>query len=91
MHEDVIERGCDPECGLEVRGLARDSDFSLVKERENVAQHIGFVHIVRADQNGHIEIAAQVAQAIPHGMARDGIEADGWLVEKKDNGTVSIA
>src|SRR5579872_1218365 len=88
VHEDIIEGSSSAERSLEIRGLSRHGNFSQMEKCKNIAERVGLVHIVRGNQNGHIEIATEVAQAFPHGMPCDGIEADGWLVQKKHVGAV---
>src|SRR5580658_1799286 len=67
MNENVIERGGSTKRGLQFGGLPRDGNFSSVQESQFVAKLVGLVHIMRGDEYGDAEIAAQIAEAIPDG------------------------
>ena len=82
MNEDVVERSCRPKSGFQFGGGAGDGNLSQVHEREFIAKRVGLFHVMRGDEDGHAEIAAQVAEAVPNSAAGDGVEADGGLVKK---------
>src|SRR4051794_11026197 len=79
--EDVVERGARAERRLELGGRAAGAQSPAVHERDPLAELVGLVHVVRREQDRHAALLAQSRDEIPHGAARDRVEADRRLVE----------
>ena len=58
--------------------------LAVIDDGDAVAQAVGFVHVVRGDQDGERAAVLDLGQHLPDGDARDGIEAGGRLVEEED-------
>jgi hypothetical protein len=49
-----------------------------------VAQLVRLVHVVRRDEHGEVARVLDLAQHLPDGGARHGIEPGGGFIEKED-------
>ena len=56
----------------------------MIDDGDAVAEAVGFVHVVRRDQHGEPAPVLDGGQHLPHGDARNRIEAGGRLVEEED-------
>ena len=89
MNEDIVERGASgPTAALSSAGLPTAATLPrcrMASESQSSSASSMPCVVIRTVM---LKVAAQFQQALPHGAARDGIEADGGLVEKQDGGTV---
>ena len=67
------------------RGAVAHQHLAGVHERDAVAA-LRLVHEMGGDEDGHAVAAREIDQALPEGVARDGIDAGGRLVEDQDVG-----
>ena len=58
-------------------------DLAVIDDGKAVAEALGFVHVVRGEQDG-ATFLLEGADDVPELAAALGIEAGGWLVEKED-------
>jgi hypothetical protein len=56
----------------------------VIDNRDAIAQLVGFVHVVRRDENREIPFGLDLAEHLPHRDTRYRIEPGGRLVEKED-------
>ena len=59
-------------------------ELAVIDDRDAVAQLVGFVHVVRRDEHRQVALRLDPLQHLPHGDARDRIEAGRRLVEEED-------
>ena len=88
MHFDDIGAG---NAVLELDGRAQRDQVAVIDNGDAVAELVGLFHVVGGEEHGEVAGAAQVVEHLPHGDARDRIEAGGGLVEKEDAGIVDQA
>ena len=81
VHFDDIGAG---HAVLELDRRAQRHQIAVIDDGDAVAELVGFFHVVRGEQHGEVARGFELVQHLPHGDARDGIEAGGGLVEKKD-------
>src|ERR1700722_18164092 len=63
----------------------------MVDDGDAVAEIVGFVHVMRGDEDRQLHAVAQLVEHLPDSNARYGIEAGGGFVEKEDAGVVNEA
>src|SRR6266851_6687034 len=62
-------------------------NFSVVDDRNAVAEFVGFLHVVRRQHNGNA-LLPQASHRVPHGNTALRIESRARLVEKENLGTM---
>src|SRR5262249_501428 len=72
------------------RGIER-YQVAVVHDGDAVAKAVGFVHVMRGDQDRELAFVLDVGQHLPDGDAGDRIQAGGGLIEKEDAGAVDEA
>ena len=77
-----------PERGFERLGRADGRELARVHEGHRLAKLVGFLHVVRGHQNRGSEFFAEIANILPDGLFRDGIEPHGRLIEEKNRRAV---
>src|SRR5579863_8345828 len=77
----VLEVGVRADAELQLGRTSDRLDLPEVEERDPVTKELGFLHVVGREQHGHTGRLAQVFDALPHPVARHGVESDGRLVE----------
>src|SRR5215468_9666870 len=65
------------------RRVARDQ-LPVVHNRDAVAQSVGFVHVMRRNQNRELSLVLDVGEHLPNRDARNWIESRRRLVEKEN-------
>src|SRR5262245_13192133 len=74
--EDVFQRRVRGHRSFEFGGRADRLQLTVMHQRHPVAQRVGFLHVVRGEQDGHAELALHAADLRPDTVARNGIQAD---------------
>src|SRR5438270_543501 len=64
------------------------STIAIIHDGDPVAKPVGFVHVVRCNQNRQLAMALDVGQHLPHSHTRDWIKAGGRLVQEENLGAV---
>src|SRR5258706_396192 len=64
------------------RRVERDQ-LAVIHNGDAIAQAVGFVHVMRGDQNGEFPLALDVAEHFPYGDTRNWIESSSGLIEKE--------
>ena len=70
--------------GLQLQRRIQRHEFAVVDDGDAVAELVGLVHVMGGDQDGQVALALEAREHLPHGDARDRVEAGGRLVEKED-------
>ncbi len=89
IEEDVVERrlgeiGAGREVGLEaLRGVVGDH-APVVHDHDSLGHRIGFVEVVRREEDGHAGLLAQAQDVVPEVRAVLRIEPRGGLVEEQE-------
>jgi hypothetical protein len=87
-HEHVLEGAVTDDhlgCGQRPDQIGRHAlrdDTSVIDDRDTVAQELGFVHVVRRQQDG-AAVATERPQRLPQLAARLRVQTRGRLVEKQ--------
>src|SRR5262249_5923974 len=76
---------------LQFARRTQGGDLAVVDDGQPVAQPIGLVHVVRADENREIAFAAQLLEQLPDDATALRIEPGGGLVEEEDARAVDEA
>ena len=76
---------------LQFCGRVEGHEHSVIHDRDAVAELVGFVHVMRRQQNGQARGFLQFGDHFPHRRARHRVEAGGRLVEEHDFGRVHQA
>ena len=63
----------------------------MIDDRDAIAKLVGFVHVMRRDEDGEIALGLDALKHFPDMHARHRVEARRRLVEKKDAGLVDEA
>ena len=56
----------------------------MIDDRNAVAQLVGFIHVMRRQEDGEIPSGLDFSQHLPHSDSRDGVQPCRRLVEKED-------
>ena len=80
-----------PVCCFSSCGRALRDDAAVVDDRDAVRHAVGFVHVVRGQEDGHAFGLVQMLDVRPELIAALRIEAERRLVEKQDLGRVQQA
>src|SRR5258706_11198780 len=64
------------------RRVERDQ-LAVIHNGDAIAQAVGFVHVMRGDQNGEFSLALYVSEHFPYRDTRKLIEASSGLIEKE--------
>ena len=64
-------------------------EFAVIHNRYAIAQAVGFIHVMRGDQDGKVAVGLDFRQHLPNANARDWIKPGGRLVKKKDSRSVN--
>ena len=59
-------------------------DFAVIDDRDAVGDAVGFVHVVRGQEDGHAFVLVQIFDVSPKLIAALRVEAERRLVEKQD-------
>src|SRR5436190_1546846 len=73
---------------LELGRRAGRDDLAMVDDRDAVGHPIGFVHVVRGEEDRHTLGRIQILDVRPHLIAALGVESQRRLVEEQDPGGV---
>ena len=69
---------------LSFSGESSAFELAVIDDRDAIAQLVGFVHVVRRDEDREVALLLDLLQHLPDGDARDRIEAGRRLVEEED-------
>src|SRR5436305_4731265 len=69
-----LQRGRGIEC----------NQLAMMDDSNAIAEAVGFIHVMRGDQNRELTLALDVGQHLPNGNAGNGVEPGRGLVQKKD-------
>ena len=69
---------------LEFHGSAQRHQLAMIHNGDAVAQLVGLIHVVRGEEHGEVARALELVEHLPYRDARNGVEAGGGLVQKKD-------
>src|SRR3989338_2421285 len=88
-HEDVLERAVmrddlwRSELRDELLGRTLCDHMAAIDDRHAIAQHLGFIHVMRRQHDGPA-VRAEPLEHAPELPARLGIEAGGRFVQKQE-------
>jgi hypothetical protein len=73
---------------LELGGGALGDEPPVVDDADAVGELVGFLEVLRGEEDRHAELVVEPPHLLPHAGAADGIESGGGLVEEQDVGVV---
>src|SRR5439155_9374757 len=80
--ESELDKVLAAELGDQLRRRAQGDDFAVIDDGDAVAETLGFIHVVRREQNSP-SLRSEAAQDVPELPARLRIEPGRRLVEKE--------
>src|SRR5665213_1804036 len=85
--EDVVERGRRSNARFQLRWRALPCNYAAVHDGKRTTECVGLLHVVRGQENGHRGVS-HLAQAVPHEMPSNRVQADCRFIQEQYGRTV---